>query len=74
MSYGVDRRHGSDLVLLWLWYRPAAKALICPLAWKPPYATGVALKSPPFPPAKKKKKEVRVKFDPKQAGSKGWHA
>ena len=30
--------------MLWLWYRPAAAALIGPLAWKPPYAVDVALK------------------------------
>ena len=34
----------KDLALLWLWCRPAAAALIRPLAWKPPYAVGVALK------------------------------
>ena len=34
----------KDLVLLWLWHRPVATALIRPLAWEPPYATGVALK------------------------------
>lgn len=28
-----------------LWCRPVATALIQPLAWKPPYAAGVALKS-----------------------------
>ena len=33
-----------DLVLLWLRCRLAAVALIGPLAWEPPYATGVALK------------------------------
>ena len=44
MSCGVDRRHGSDLALLWLWYRPAATALIRPLAWEHPYAMGAALK------------------------------
>ena len=43
MSRGVGCRHGSDLVLLWLWCRPAATALIRPLAWEPPYAAGVAL-------------------------------
>ena len=43
MSYGVGHRHSSDLALLWLWYRPAAIAPIRPLAWDPPYATGVAL-------------------------------
>ena len=42
MSCGVGRRGGSDLVLLWLWRRPAATAPIRPLAWEPPYATGAA--------------------------------
>jgi len=41
---GVGRRCSSDLVLLWLWRRLAAVALIRPLAWEPPYAAGVALK------------------------------
>ena len=45
MSCGVGRRRGLDLVLLGLWYRPTATALILPLAWEPPYALGVALKS-----------------------------
>ena len=31
-------------VLLWLWCRLAAAALIQPLAWELPYAAGVALK------------------------------
>ena len=44
MSCGVGDRHGSDLALLWLWCRSAATALIRPLAWEPPYATGEALK------------------------------
>ena len=44
MSCGIGRRHSSDLVLLWLWRRPAATAPIRPLAWEPPYAAGVALK------------------------------
>ena len=34
-----------DPTLLWLWYRPAAVALIRPLAWEPPCAMGEALKS-----------------------------
>ena len=34
----------KDLALLWLWRRPVAAALIRPLAWEPPYATGVAVK------------------------------
>ena len=34
----------KDPALLWLLSRPAASALIQPLAWKPPYVTGAALK------------------------------
>ena len=45
MSYGVGRRRGLDLALLWLWHRLAAVASIGPLAKEPPYAAGVALKS-----------------------------
>ena len=45
VSCGVGRRRGSDPALLWLWCRPAAVALIQPLAWEPPYAVGVALTS-----------------------------
>jgi len=43
-SCAVGRRCGLDLELLWLWRRPAATALIRPLAWDLPYATGAALK------------------------------
>ena len=43
VSCGVGRRCGSDLVLLWLWHRPAATAPTRPLAWEPPYAVGAAL-------------------------------
>ena len=42
MSYVVGGRRGSDLTLLWC--RPAAVSLIRPLAWKPTYAAGIALK------------------------------
>ena len=45
MSYGVGHRCGLDMMLLWLWHKPAAAALIRPVAWEPPYATGAALKS-----------------------------
>ena len=38
VSCGVGCRRGSDPALLWLWRRPAATALIGPLAWEPPYA------------------------------------
>ena len=44
MSCGVGHRLSSDPALLWLWCRPAAVALIQPLAWEPPYAAGAALK------------------------------
>ena len=44
VSCGVGCRHGSDPVLLWLWCRLAAAALIRPLAWEFPYAAGAALK------------------------------
>ena len=53
-SCGVGCRHGSDLALLWLRCRPAATALIGPLAREPPYAAGAALKGQKT----KKKKEV----------------
>ena len=49
LDRGVGGRRGSDLVLLWLWCRPAAVAPIRPLAWEPPCAAGATLK-------KKKKK------------------
>ena len=42
VSCGVGHRRSSDPKLLWLWHRPATAALIGPLAWKPPYAAGVA--------------------------------
>ena len=59
MSCGVGRTRGSDLALLflWLWRRPVATALIGPLAWEPPYASGVALKRKKK--EKKKRKEKR---------------
>ena len=44
MSCGVDWRHGLHSVLLWLWCRPAAIALIPPLVWELPYAACVALR------------------------------
>ena len=46
MSCGVGRRCSLNLVLLWLWPRMAAEALIQPLAWELSYAAGVALKRP----------------------------
>ena len=51
---GVSRRCGLDPALLWRWCRPAAVAWIGPLAWEPPCAAGVALKS------KKRKKKKKT--------------
>ena len=45
MNSAVGRRHVSDLALLWLWLWTASVAPIRPLAWEPPYASGVAIKS-----------------------------
>ena len=50
MSRAIGQRHSWDLVLLWLWRRPAAVAPILPLAWELPYAAGAALKSKTPPP------------------------
>jgi len=44
MSCGVGHRCGSDPMLLWLWYRPAAVATVQPLVWGLPYAAGAAPK------------------------------
>ena len=45
MSCGVVCRGSLHPVLLWLWCTLADVALIQPLAWECPYATGVVLKS-----------------------------
>ena len=57
MSCGVGRRRGSDPVLLWLWRRLVATAPIGPLAWEPPYATGVAQEM-----AKRQKKNILLAY------------
>ena len=57
MSCGVGLRRGSDLVLPWLWCRPAATAPIRPVAWEPPYDAGAALKGQETKKKKKKKKK-----------------
>ena len=51
VSCDVGRRRSLDLALRRLCHRPAAVALIWPLAWEFPYAAGAALKR-----TKKKKK------------------
>ena len=55
MRCGVDYRHGSDPVLLWLWCRLAATAPIRSPAWEPPYAAEAALKTQKTKPIKKLK-------------------
>ena len=45
VSCGVGCRHNWDPTLLQLWYRLVATAWIRPLAWEPPYASSVALKT-----------------------------
>ena len=47
--------------MLWLWPRPAATALIRPLAWKPPCAMGAALEKAKRRKKKKKKREREKK-------------
>ena len=59
MICGVGCRHSSDPVLLWVWRRPAATALIRPLAWEPPCAKGAAQEM-----ANKKKKKKQMDFGP----------
>ena len=57
--------------LLWLWCRPAAAALIQPLAWEPPCAAGVALKRQKT----KKKKKERGNWNQLKStiqGARGW--
>ena len=44
VTCGVGHRRGLDLVLLWLWCRLVATAVIQPLALEPPYAVGTTLK------------------------------
>ena len=57
MSWHVGRRCDLDPKLLRLWRRPAATALIRPLAWEPPYAEGAALEKTE---KDKKKKKVMI--------------
>ena len=56
VSCGVGCRRDSDPLLLWLWCRPVAIALIQSLAWESPYAVGAAQEMQKR--QKKKKKEI----------------
>ena len=64
MSCGVGHRLSSDpaWLWLWLWCRPAATALIRPLAWEPPQAAGAALKRPKEKEKERKKVENKLGF------------
>ena len=55
MSCGIGHRHNLDLVLLQLWRRLAATALIESLAWGPPYAATALIRQ------KRKKKKKKQK-------------
>ena len=57
VSYGVGCRHDLAPMLLWLWWRPAATALIQPLAREPPYAMSAA----PNTTTQKNKKKKEIK-------------
>ena len=54
-------------VLLWLWSRLAAEALIQLLAWEFPYATGAALKR------KKRKKVSQIAAGLARSGENSYH-
>ena len=56
---------------MWLWHRPAAVALIGPLAWEPLYAVSVALKSQKKKKEKKKKRKKERKKKKKIFNSSG---
>ena len=64
MSCGAGLRCSLDLVLLWLWHRPAATALIRPLAWETPYAAGADQEMAKKDKKKKEKKRMGSLFPP----------
>ena len=53
----------KDLVLLWLWCRPAAVALIRPLVWELSYAEGAALKRHKKTKNKKQKRKRKSSWE-----------
>ena len=60
MSCGVGYRHGLDPALLWFWQRPTATAPIWPLAWEPPYASGMGINTHTHTHKEKKRKKHDV--------------
>ena len=61
MSCGVGCRRSLNLTLLWLWRRLVATVPIQPLAWEPPYVTGVAQEMAKSQKAKKPKSQKKKK-------------
>ena len=61
MRCDVGHRCGSDPVLLWLWCRLEAAALIGPLAWEIPYVTGTAERKGKERKKERKKEKKRKK-------------
>ena len=72
MSCDVGHRCSVDPALLWLWRRRAATAPIRPLAWEPPYATGMALKGQKKAKKDKKKKIVNLGIQTYLMGFNQW--
>ena len=77
MSYSIRHRHSSDLVLLWLRYRPAAAAPTQPIAWELPCATWVALKWT-VTKRNKQAKKIKNKYsalpeEQERTSQKHWH-
>ena len=62
MSCGAGCTCGSDPVLLWVWRRPAATALIRSLAWEPPYAAGAAQEIATTTTTKRQKDKKKCKL------------
>ena len=58
VTFGVGCRHSLDPALLWLWRRLVATALIRPLAWEPPHASGAALEKTKRQKKKKERKHL----------------
>ena len=55
-----------------LWRRLEAAALIQPLAWELPYASGATLKRPP-PPKKRREKEKKIHHIKRMKGNNPHH-
>ena len=71
MGCGIGLRCGLDLTLLWPWRRPAAVALIRPLAWECPCAAGQETKDKK---GKEKEKEcIYVQDWVTMLDSRNWH-